>query len=137
MTRVGGMGPWGGSIGGIGGIGASGRGGVGGVGTVRDAAFGAGCWRSRRRAHVSRIVLAVGRRDLYPEIGGVSLVEFAAALPRCSIVDPPTSFCSFVPGEVPPYCLIEGQRRNLGAQPINARLIVAAASELLSQEEMS
>lgn len=41
-----------------------------------------------------------------------------------------------VPGEVP-YCLVEGQRRDLGAQPINARLIIAAASELLSQEEMN
>jgi twitching motility protein PilT len=39
-------------------------------------------------------------------------------------------------GEVA-FAIVNGQRRDVGAQPVNPRLIVAAASELISQEELS
>jgi len=41
-----------------------------------------------------------------------------------------------VPGELP-CVFIDGQRRDVASQPLNARLIMAAASELLSQEELA
>ncbi|HSO40889.1 MAG TPA: hypothetical protein VLT33_50530, partial [Labilithrix sp.] len=41
-----------------------------------------------------------------------------------------------VPGE-PPCVITDGQRRDVASQPMNARLIMAAASELLSQEELA
>ncbi len=41
-----------------------------------------------------------------------------------------------MPGELP--CVItDGQRRDVASQPMNARLILSAASELLSQEELA
>jgi twitching motility protein PilT len=40
------------------------------------------------------------------------------------------------PGE-PPCVILDGQRRDLAPQPMNERLILAAASELLSQSELA
>ncbi len=41
-----------------------------------------------------------------------------------------------MPGE-PPCVITDGQRRDVASQPMNARLILSAASELLSQEELA
>jgi len=41
-----------------------------------------------------------------------------------------------MPGE-PPCVTVDGKRRDLASQPMNARLILAAASELLSQAELN
>ena len=41
-----------------------------------------------------------------------------------------------IPGEAP--CVItDGNRRNVTSQPMNARLIMAAAADLLSKEELA